>query len=163
VFRNGDKVMQTQNDYGLEWTKKCQNGTVEFGQGVFNGDIGCITFVNALERFVEVTFEDGRVAQYEQKDISNLMLAYAITVHKSQGSEFDVVVIPLYGGSPTILNKNLLYTAVTRAKKFVVLVGSKKYISMMIHNNFIISRNTMLRHFLLKEQAKYNSLFGDIL
>lgn len=162
TFRVGDKVMQTQNDYEIEWMKK-NNGVVEFGQGVFNGDIGYVTQVNNIEGFVEVTFEDGRITQYSYAEVSSLMLAYAITVHKSQGSEFDVVVIPLYGGAPTILNKNLLYTAVTRAKKYVVLVGSKKYISMMIHNNFIITRNTMLKHFLTKEQAKYDSLYGDIL
>ena len=161
IFRQGDKVMQTQNDYEIEWMRK-NEGVVEFGQGVFNGDIGYVTQVNPQEGFVQVTFEDGRITEYGHGEVSNLMLAYAITVHKSQGSEFDVVVIPLYGGAPTILNKNLLYTAVTRAKKYVVLVGAKKYIAMMIHNNFIITRNTMLKHFLKKEEAKYNSLFGDI-
>ncbi|MBR2029599.1 MAG: ATP-dependent RecD-like DNA helicase [Clostridia bacterium] len=161
IFREGDKVMQTQNDYEIEWMRKV-DGAIEFGQGVFNGDIGYITKVNVLEGFLEVTFDDGRVTEYNRSDMSSLMLAYAITVHKSQGCEFDVVVIPLYGGAPTIINKNLLYTAVTRAKKYVVLVGSKKYISVMIHNNFIISRNTMLKHFLSREQAKYDSLYGDL-
>ncbi len=160
IFREGDKVMQTQNDYEIEWTRKI-DGAIEFGQGVFNGDIGYITKVNVLEGFLEVEFDDGRVTEYNRSDMSSLMLAYAITVHKSQGCEFDVVVIPLYGGAPTIINKNLLYTAVTRAKKYVVLVGSKKYISVMIHNNFIISRNTMLKHFLSREQAKYDSLYGE--
>lgn len=162
IFREGDKVMQTQNDYEIEWTRKV-DGAIEFGQGVFNGDIGYITKVNVLEGFLEVEFDDGRVTEYNRSDMSSLMLAYAITVHKSQGCEFDVVVIPLYGGAPTIINKNLLYTAVTRAKKYVVLVGSKKYISVMIHNNFIISRNTMLKHFLSREQAKYDSLYGELL
>jgi len=162
IFREGDKVMQTQNDYEIEWSRKI-DGAFEFGQGVFNGDIGYITKVNVLEGFLEVEFDDGRVTQYNRSDMSSLMLAYAITVHKSQGCEFDVVVIPLYGGAPTIINKNLLYTAVTRAKKYVVLVGSKKYISVMIHNNFIISRNTMLKHFLSREQAKYDSLYGELL
>lgn len=160
IFREGDKVMQTQNDYEIEWARKI-DGAIEFGQGVFNGDIGYVTKVNVPEGFLEVTFDDGRVTQYNRSEMSSLMLAYAITVHKSQGCEFDVVVIPLYGGAPTIINKNLLYTAVTRAKKYVVLVGSKKYISVMIHNNFIISRNTMLKHFLSREQAKYNSLYGE--
>ena len=150
--------MQIRNNYDMEWER--EDGT--YGTGVFNGDIGYVTQVNPQEGFVQVTFEDGRITEYGHGDVSNLMLAYAITVHKSQGSEFDVVVIPLYGGAPTILNKNLLYTAVTRAKKYVVLVGAKKYIAMMIHNNFIITRNTMLKHFLKKEEAKYNSLFGDI-
>jgi exodeoxyribonuclease V alpha subunit len=160
IFREGDKVMQTQNDYEIEWARKIDRA-IEFGQGVFNGDIGYVTKVNVPEGFLEVTFDDGRVTQYNRSEMSSLMLAYAITVHKSQGCEFDVVVIPLYGGAPTIINKNLLYTAVTRAKKYVVLVGSKKYISVMIHNNFIISRNTMLKHFLSREQAKYNSLYGE--
>ena len=89
----------------------------------------------------------------------SLMLAYAVTVHKSQGSEFDAVVIPVYGGTPTILNKNLLYTAVTRAKKLVVLVGAKKYVAMMVKNNYVIMRNTLLKQFLEDEEKKYRMLF----
>ncbi len=160
TFRLGDKVMQTQNDYELEWLKRYTDGTVEEGQGILNGDMGYVTAVNALENFAEVTFEDGRIVQYKQGDMVSLLLAYAITVHKSQGSEFDVVVIPVYGGTPTILNKNLLYTAVTRAKKMVVLVGSKKYIAMMVKNNYIVLRNTLLKHFLEEENAKYQTLFN---
>lgn len=161
TFRLGDKVMQTQNDYELEWTKRCPDGSVETGQGVLNGDIGYVAEVNPTENFVEVVFEDGRSVRYRHGDMVSLLLAYAITVHKSQGSEFDAVVIPLYGGTPTILNKNLLYTAVTRAKKLVVLVGSKKYIGMMVKNNYIVMRNTLLKHFLEEENKKYAFLFGD--
>jgi len=159
TFRLGDKVMQTQNDYETEWIKYHGDGRVEEGQGVLNGDIGYVTTVNAVENFVEVTFEDNRVVQYRHGDMLSLLLAYAVTVHKSQGSEFDVVVIPVYGGTPTILNKNLLYTAVTRAKKYVVLVGSKKYIAMMVKNNYIVLRNTLLKHFLEEEYSKYKVLY----
>lgn len=159
VFREGDKVMQTQNDYELEWTKTLPGGTIEQGQGVLNGDIGFVTKVNYAEGFAEVTFDDGRTVLYRQGDMVSLMLAYAVTVHKSQGSEFDAVVIPVYGGTPTILNKNLLYTAVTRAKKLVVLVGAKKYVAMMVKNNYVIMRNTLLKQFLEDEEKKYRMLF----
>lgn len=159
VFRLGDKVMQTQNDYELEWTRQRADGGVEEGQSVLNGDIGFVTKVDYAEGFVEVTFDDGRVVAYKHGDMVSLMLAYAITVHKSQGSEFDTVVIPVYGGTPTILNKNLLYTAVTRAKKLVVLVGAKKYIAMMVKNNYVVMRNTLLKQFLEDEDKKYRMLF----
>ena len=161
VFRLGDKVMQTQNNYEAEWVKISEKGFTEFGEGVFNGDIGYVTEVNQYEGFIEITFEDGRKVQYMHGDLSSLMLAYAITVHKSQGCEFDVAVIPLYGGSPTILNKNLLYTAITRAKKTVVLVGSKKYVAMMVKNNYVVLRNTLLKFFLNDENRKYQTFFAD--
>ncbi len=160
TFRLFDKVMQTVNDYELNWDRYEKGLWAESGCGVFNGDIGFISAVDRLEHLVEITFEDGRVASYNATDMNNVLLAYAITIHKSQGSEFDVAVIPLVGGPPNILNKNLLYTAVTRAKKTVVLVGSKKNLAMMVHNNYIVNRNTLLCDFLHEETEKYQILFG---
>ena len=100
------------------------------------------------------------MATYAESDLSDLQLAYAITIHKSQGSEFEVVVVPLVNGPPTIINKNLLYTAITRAKRAVVLVGSKKILAMMVHNNYLAARTTNLNRFLQEENAKYQRFFG---
>lgn len=160
TFRLYDKVMQTANDYQMDWTRQRADCVVEKGSGVFNGDIGIVTEVNPLDAYVEITFEDGRVAIYSANELGDLTLAYAITIHKSQGSEFDVVVIPLCGGPPTIINKNLLYTAVTRAKKVVVLIGSKAQLSMMVKNNYIVRRNTMLKQFVGEEYDKFEMLFS---
>ncbi len=157
VFRTGDRVMQTVNDYEQAWQKSGGEG-VEEGEGVFNGDIGVIIEVSNYSGGIIVRFDDDRVAQYTSLTLSNLTLAYAMTIHKSQGSEFDCVVIPLVAGAPTILNKNLLYTAVTRAKKVVVLVCSKKVLSMVVHNNYIAQRTTLLKKFLQEEKEKYGSL-----
>ena len=130
VYRLGDRVMQITNNYERNWIK--DDG--EEGTGVFNGDIGEITFIEPNSLEITVLFEDGRYAKYLKKDLAELVLSYAITIHKSQGSEFDVVIIPVISGPPMLLTKNLLYTAVTRAKRMVVLVGSKQSIAMMVHN-----------------------------
>ena len=159
VFRQGDRVMQTVNNYEMPYTRMKPDGTVEEGTGVFNGDIGFVTRVDKVNGYVEVEFDDNRISQYTANDLGDLQLSYAITVHKSQGSEFDVAVIPLVNGPPTIINKNLLYTAITRAKKVVVLVGSKKVLAMMIHNNYIAARTTMLEWFLKLEEKKFNTFF----
>lgn len=152
IFRLNDKVMQTVNNYELAFKK--QSGNMwEYGEGVFNGDIGFITDVNRQIGSVEVTFEDGRIAEYSRADIGQLTLSYAITVHKSQGSEFDVVIMPIVGGAPTILTRNLLYTAVTRAKKMVVLVGQKYQLKIMVDNNYTAKRYSALKFF-LDEQSK---------
>ncbi len=161
VFRVNDKVMQTVNDYQLVWTKIGEYGVIEEGEGVFNGDIGVVTSIDSVDGFVEVLFDDNRTAQYTKLDLVNLQLAYAITIHKSQGSEFDIVVIPLTSGPPTILNKNLLYTAVTRAKKMVVLVCSRKVLAMTVHNNYIAMRLTLLQDFLKEENEKYERLLFE--
>ncbi|MEG1710642.1 MAG: ATP-dependent RecD-like DNA helicase [Clostridia bacterium] len=157
IFRVGDKVMQTTNDYQVEWYKELCNGQIESGDGVFNGDLGFISDVT--ESGLTVIFEDNRVVEYGLGDLVNLMLAYCITIHKSQGSEFDMVVIALMSGPPTILNKNLLYTAVTRAKKSVVIVGNRKHLYAMVKNNYIITRNTLLDSFLVDEEKKYKMYF----
>lgn len=160
VFREGDKVMQTSNNYDLLWKRKVGIMTEE-GSGVFNGDIGYITKIYASSGEAEVTFEDGRECIYQKTDLSELSLAYAITIHKSQGSEFDIVVIPVIAGPPLILNRNLIYTAITRAKKMVVLVGSKKNLKRMISNSNTIERNTMLKEFLINANQKLMLLYGE--
>ena len=133
TFREGDKVMQTRNNYQLKWKKEGVFAWEE-GQGVFNGDIGFITCIDPQERTVEVQFDDERIATYEGGDIDDLELAYCISVHKSQGSEFPVVVMPAVGGPPMLLTRNLLYTAVTRARRMVMIVSREAAIDQMIAN-----------------------------
>lgn len=147
VFRVGDKVMQTSNNYDLEWIKQ-ENDTIVGGMGVFNGDMGYIDFINKKSGEVYVEFEDGRRAGYSIVDLEDLVHAYAITIHKSQGSEFGAVIIPILGGNPMLFSKNLLYTAVTRAKKMVLLIGKKTNIYYMIKNEYMSKRNTLLKKFL---------------
>ena len=161
IFRTGDKVMQTVNNYEQTWERVSSLGILEFGQGVFNGDSGVIVDISRQTGEVTVLFEDGRRATYSRENIFDLMLSYAITIHKSQGSEFDVVVMPIISGAGSILTRNLLYTAVTRAKKMVVLVGTKQNIARMVHNNFTIKRYSMLEQFLLNEQKNIELLFGQ--
>ena len=133
TFREGDKVMQTRNNYQLKWKREGVFAWEE-GQGVFNGDIGFITAIDMQERTVEVQFDDERIATYEGGDVDDLELAYCISVHKSQGSEFPVVVMPAVGGPPMLLTRNLLYTAVTRARRLVMIVGREAAIDQMIAN-----------------------------
>ncbi len=147
IFRVGDKVMQTANNYEHEWIKS-ENDHIVSGMGVFNGDMGYIDQINTQSGEVYVTFDDGRRAGYSIVELEDLVHAYAITIHKSQGSEFDAVIIPILGGNPMLYNKNLLYTAVTRAKKMVVLIGKKNNIYHMIKNEYLVNRNTLLKRFL---------------
>ncbi len=147
IYRVGDKVMQTANNYEQQWIK-IENGRVVEGMGVFNGDIGYIDQINVQSGEVYVCFEDGRRAGYSIVEMEDLVHAYAITIHKSQGSEFDAVIIPILGGNPMLFSKNLLYTAVTRAKKMVVLIGKKTNIYHMIKNEYMVRRNTNLKKFL---------------
>jgi len=154
VFRLGDKVMQTANNYEQEWTK-IENGVTVFGQGVFNGDIGYIDQINTIASTMYVTFDDGRRAGYSLVEIDDLMLAYSITIHKSQGSEFPVVIIPILAGNPKLYNKNLLYTAVTRAKDMVVLIGKSGNIFYMIKNKFSVERKTLLKDFLVNQNLSF--------
>ncbi len=159
IFREGDKVMQMSNNYDLEWTRQVGLYT-ENGAGVFNGDIGYIHSIDVQTGEVEIWFEDGRECIYPRTELSQLSLAYAITIHKSQGSEFDVVIIPIISGPSLILNRNLIYTAVTRAKKMVVLVGEKKNLKRMIGNKFILKRHTALNKLLIDAYKKANILFN---
>ena len=146
-FRLNDRVMQTTNNYEREWVKDSERGT-----GVFNGDIGTITHIDGAINELIVTFEDGRVARYTKADLSEIVLSYAITIHKSQGSEFDCIIIPVLSGPPMLLTRNLLYTAVTRAKRMVVLVGSELCIKRMVRNNYTQKRFTLLKDFLTNEE-----------
>ena len=145
TFREGDKVMQTRNNYQLEWKKEGVFGW-EDGAGVFNGDIGFVTGIDPEERTVTVVFDDEREATYEGGDIDDLELAYCVSVHKSQGSEFPVVVMPAVGGPPMLLTRNLLYTAVTRARRLVMLVGREAAIDQMIANTNTRKRYSALTY-----------------
>lgn len=158
IFRVGDKVMQTANNYNLVW-KKLNGFIEEEGEGVFNGDIGFIELIDYQNGEMVVTFEDGRRCLYPRTEISQLSLAYAITIHKSQGSEFDVVIIPVIAGTSMILTRNLIYTAVTRAKKMVVLVGEQKNLKRMVSNNYTVQRFTLLKDLLLSCDKKIKELF----
>lgn len=158
IFRVGDKVMQTTNNYNLVWKK--MNGFVEEeGEGVFNGDIGNIELIDFQTGEMVVDFEDGRRCLYPRTEISQLSLAYAITIHKSQGSEFDVVIIPAIAGPAMILTRNLIYTAVTRAKKMVVIVGEQKNLKRMVSNNYTVQRFTLLKELLITSDKKIKELF----
>lgn len=145
TFRDGDKVMQTKNNYDIVWKKDDENGT-----GIFNGDIGTIIKVKRSESTVVIDFE-GRIAEYPMDMLEQLELAYAITVHKSQGSEFTAVIIPLLSGFDKLYYRNLLYTAVTRAKKMLIIVGSKQVITQMVNNDRRTLRYTCLRHMIEQE------------
>ena len=145
LFREGDKVMQIRNNYQLEWEVRGRYGIpVDKGVGVFNGDTGIIRMINEFAELAEVEFEDGRYAQYTFKQLDELELAYAVTIHKSQGSEYPAVIIPILSGPRMLMNRNLLYTAVTRARKCVTVVGSEETFREMINNE--------------KQQRRYSSL-----
>lgn len=147
LFRVGDKVMQMKNNYQLAWSK-AYGGVTEEGQGVFNGDMGQILDIDDEEKTVTVRFEDDREAVYEDARLEELELAYCISVHKSQGSEFPVVVMPVVGGPPMLLTRNLFYTAVTRARRMVVLVGKEAAVRDMVHNATIAQRFSGLMQWL---------------
>ena len=145
LFREGDKVMPVRNNYQLEWEIRGRYGIpIEKGVGVFNGDTGIIKTINEFAETAEVEFEDGRWAEYSFKQLDELELAYAVTIHKSQGSEYPAVIIPLLSGPRMLMNRNLLYTAVTRARKCVTVVGSEETFREMIRNE--------------KQQRRYSSL-----
>ncbi|MCQ2506575.1 MAG: ATP-dependent RecD-like DNA helicase [Lachnospiraceae bacterium] len=136
IFREGDKVMQIQNNYETEWKIMGSNGYVkENGTGIFNGDVGIVDEINPYSESVRVIFDDGKIVEYPFQGLDELTLAYAVTIHKSQGSEYPAVIIPLLGGGSNLLfNRNVLYTGVTRAKRCVVIIGETNLISRMIHN-----------------------------
>ncbi|BBF44812.1 RecD-like DNA helicase YrrC [Lachnospiraceae bacterium KM106-2] len=145
IFREGDKVMQIKNNYQLEWEIKSGVGTiVDKGTGVFNGDCGVIREINTFAELVTVEFEEGKKVEYPFNSLDELEHAYAITIHKSQGSEYPAVVIPLLSGPQMLFNRNLLYTAVTRAKKCVTIVGKGDMVQRMIHNAMIQKRYSSL-------------------
>ncbi len=145
TLREGDKVMQNKNNYNINWVK--DNG--EFGEGIFNGDIGILEEVNPSSHLVKVRFDD-KVALYDQDSLSDLELSYACTVHKSQGNEFECVVMPVHNFAPQLMYRNLLYTAVTRAKKMLILVGDQNALYRMVQSNKRILRFSGLKEFLLR-------------
>ena len=135
LFREGDKVMQIRNNYQLEWEILGKyNIPVDKGVGVFNGDTGILKEINDFAETASVEFEDGRHAEYSFKQLEELELAYAVTIHKSQGSEYPAVILPILSGPRMLMNRNLLYTAVTRARKCVTVVGSEGTFAEMIRN-----------------------------
>ncbi len=135
IFREGDKVMHIKNNYSLEWEMRTAGGFVyDRGTGVFNGDIGVIEKINVYTRLVEVHFDDGRYVIYDFEQLEELVLAYATTIHKAQGSEYPAIVLPLLSGPEMLMNRNILYTAVTRAKSCVCIVGTKEAVERMIKN-----------------------------
>ncbi len=135
VLREGDKVMQIKNNYTLEWQRLTSQATAQLGEGVYNGDMGFITRIDNDARLLCVHFDDQRLAEYDFNQLDELALAYAISIHKSQGSEFPVVVLPLLAGPPMLLSRNLLYTAITRARELVVITGREACIAEMVANN----------------------------
>lgn len=150
IFREGDKVMQTKNNYQLQWEVRSRYGIpIEKGMGVFNGDMGIIRIIDSFAQSLTVEYEEGRMAEYPFGAIDELELAYAITIHKSQGSEYPAVVIPLMPGPRPLMNRNLLYTAVTRARKCVTLVGDDRVFEQMIEN--------------VQEQQRYSGLCERLL
>ncbi|WP_027623690.1 ATP-dependent RecD-like DNA helicase [Clostridium lundense] len=144
IFRVGDKVMQTKNNYSLKWIRIAGIGEDE-GVGIFNGDMGYIEDIDEENNTVSIIFDDERKVIYETIYLDEIDLAYAITIHKSQGSEFPVVIVPSFMGPPLLMNRNLLYTGITRAKKLVVLVGSIKAVKFMIDNNRSFERYSLLQ------------------
>lgn len=145
IFREGDKVMQIKNNYNLEWQIKNQKGyTLEEGCGVFNGDMGKIKEISSFSEKVTVEFEEGKLVEYPFSLLDELELAYAITVHKAQGSEYPAIVMPILGGPRVLMNRNLIYTAVTRAKQCVTIVGTENMVNAMIQNTTEQKRYTSL-------------------
>jgi len=145
IFRENDKVMQIKNDYQIEWKIVTPKGlTIKEGSGVFNGDCGIIREINEFAGTVTVEFDEGKLVEYTGATLEELELAYAITIHKSQGSEYPAVIIPLLNAPKPLLNRNLLYTAVTRARKCVTIVGSENSVNEMIQNESEMRRNSGL-------------------
>ena len=145
LFREGDKVMQIKNNYQTGWEKRGKHDIVlEQGMGVFNGDMGIIRKINTYAELLEVEFEEAKFVTYPFKQLDELELAYAITIHKSQGSEYPAIVLPLLSGPRMLMNRNLLYTGVTRAKKCVCIVGIEQAVQNMAENE--------------QEQKRYSSL-----
>lgn len=152
VFREGDKVMQVKNNYQLEWEIRTRFGlAVDKGMGIFNGDTGIIEQINEYAETMTISFDEGRTVEYSFKLLDELELAYAVTIHKSQGLEYPAVVIPLLTGPRMLLNRNLLYTAVTRAKKCVTIVGNDETFEQMIANNAQQKRYSGLKDRLLED------------
>lgn len=149
IYREGDKVMQIKNNYNMLWHIENKNGVkIDEGIGIFNGDEGIISNINIRDSILTVIFDDGKIVEYDSTQLDELELAYAITIHKSQGSEYPVVIIPIHSGPPMLMSRNLLYTAVTRAKNLVVIVGLEETLNKMVDNNKEINRYSSLSYYL---------------
>ena len=145
IFRIGDRVMQIKNNYDIYWEKK-ENGEVEVGNGVFNGETGTILNINEKEKNICVKFDDEKLVWYEFNDLEQLEHSYCITIHKAQGSEFDVVIMIVPQAAPMLLTRNLLYTGLTRAKKLLIVIGNERVVDYMINNVDSKKRNTGLEY-----------------
>ncbi len=159
VFREGDKVMQTKNNYLLKWRRISGDGDEE-GVGVFNGDMGFIKSIDNENKNLTIIFDDERKVIYDMNFLDELELSYSITIHKSQGSEFKVVIIPAFMGSPFLMNRNLLYTGITRAKQLVVVVGFQKALTYMISNVTSMERYSSLKY-RIKNIVSKEDEFGE--
>ena len=158
IYRVGDRIMQVKNNYDIYWEKSNnQNGSIqnESGSGVFNGEIGTIADINDMEKKIEIEFDDGKIAWYEFSNLEQIEHSYAITIHKAQGSEFDVVIMVVPKTAPILLTRNLLYTGITRAKEMLIIIGDKKIVDFMINNVDSKKRNTGLKYKLLSIGDKF--------
>lgn len=149
LFKLKDKVMQVRNNYDL----KAINHGDDFDEGVYNGDIGFVEKIDTIDESLDVRFDDGRLIRYKKEEIKDLDLSYAITIHKSQGSEFPCLIIPMMQVAPMLLTRNLLYTGVTRARKIVILLGKKNILKTMVDNNRSNRRFTNLSYW-IREMGK---------
>ena len=140
VFIVGDRVMQVKNNYDIYWEKS----TKENGTGIFNGELGTVSKIDDITKQIEIQFDDDKTAWYEYSDLEQLEHSYCITIHKSQGSEFDVVIMCLPPAAPMLLTRNLLYTGITRAKKLLIILGTDRTVEYMVQNTETKKRNTGL-------------------
>ncbi len=145
VFRIGDRIMQTKNNYDMYWERR-EGDSIETGNGVFNGEIGTITNINEKEKNIRIKFDDDKVCWYEFNDLEQIDHSYCITIHKAQGSEFDVVIMIVPQAAPMLLTRNLLYTGLTRAKKLLIVIGNDRVVDFMINNVDSKKRNTGLEY-----------------
>lgn len=145
IFREGDKVMQVKNDYNIQWTREGEEGS-----GIFNGDVGIITAIDRGAGTIKINFE-GRIVTYPAENLNELDLAYAVTVHKSQGSEFEAVIMPIIDVPPQLCYRNLFYTAITRAKSKMITIGRRQVIEAMVANDRKVRRYSALKDFLMEE------------
>ena len=151
IFRQGDRIMQIKNNYDMTWDRENDDGTTEYGEGIFNGEFGTITKISEKDKVVEVKFDDNKVAWYEFSELDQIEHSYAITIHKSQGSEFDVVIMVAPVAAPMLLTRNLLYTGITRAKKLLIIIGTDNVVDYMIQNVDSKKRNTGLKQKIIEE------------
>ena len=152
IFRIGDKVMQIKNNYDIQWERR-EGNSLELGNGIFNGETGIITEINEKEKFIRVKFDDNKTSIYEYNELEQLEHSYCITIHKAQGSEFDVIIMIIPQAAPMLLTRNLLYTGITRAKKLLVVIGNNNIVNYMIKNVDSKKRNTGLQY-KIKNQMK---------